>query len=345
MICKPKIPTTINLLSICIFTLLIISQPAIANENKLPSQVEKQGYTVKTFSSNFINDVDINNKTIEKKWFLNKWFGWPATNPATITTNENGIVIDNDDSALTRRGALNYSIASAGPVPKTPSNMQGWKGKAFGGGGYFEAELKFNPETVKRNFNKVNKNNVFGFPAWWMLPLEHMKPPHTQWLNQEKGYAHFIEIDIFEYNQFDKKGDNTYSAALHEWYGVHNKTCPPNFCQVTNYNGTTKYNNHLITLPDDINFNEFQRYGVLWIPATETNQGSLQYFFNGDPVGSPIKWDMFRDEPPLPGKTPWTFGKMDRDHYVLILGTGVNQPLSIRSVNVWQNSDINNINN
>ena len=41
--------------------------------------------------------------------------------------------------------------------------------------------------------------------------------------------------------------------------------------------------------------------------------------------------------------TPWTFGILDQQHVVLILGTGPGEPMTIESVNVWQASAANNL--
>jgi len=37
------------------------------------------------------------------------------------------------------------------------------------------------------------------------------------------------------------------------------------------------------------------------------------------------------------------FDRLDQQHLVLILGTGPNEPMSIRSVNVWQASGADNL--
>ena len=44
-----------------------------------------------------------------------------------------------------------------------------------------------------------------------------------------------------------------------------------------------------------------------------------------------------------PGSKPWTFEVLDQLHMVLLLGTGVNQPLSVQSVKVWQTSAAKNL--
>ncbi|MDD3182475.1 MAG: hypothetical protein PHD48_06720 [Alphaproteobacteria bacterium] len=313
----------------------IVVDKVDASTALIPLPAQQAGYFTNTLNSMFRDDVDIDDTRREGlKWYLGKGFGWPATNRSSLSFDaEGGLVFLNQAEAMHRRGSLNYSVGSASPAFRK-SNTN-WVGTAYGGGGYFEAEIKFDP-------GRVNVAGAQGFPSWWMEPIEHMRPPHTQWMEQSEGYAHFVEIDVFEYNTFGKHESNTYSASLHEWYGVYGKTCLPQFCQVTNYNGKTSYNNSIVRMPKNIDLNAYHKYGVLWVPATDGNKGSLQYFFDGNPATSKIEWEKFKDEPPPPGEKPWTFGIMDRLHYVLILGTGIEQPMTVRSVNVWQKSSAEN---
>jgi hypothetical protein len=44
-----------------------------------------------------------------------------------------------------------------------------------------------------------------------------------------------------------------------------------------------------------------------------------------------------------PVNQPWAFGRLDHQHLVLIVGTGPNEPVTIRSVNAWQAAASNNL--
>jgi hypothetical protein len=167
-------------------------------------------------------------------------------------------------------------------------------------------------------------------------------PRLAVWAGQAPGYEHFVELDIFEYNQW-KRGQNVYSGAVHEWYGIYRQTCPPNFCRVSNTNDTSNFDNFLITVPPATDFKQFHKYGLLWVPATPVSSGYVQYFFDGTATADRVTWSQFTNQAPPPGKAPWTFGVTDLMHYVLILGTGNNQPMTVRSVNVWQASASNNL--
>jgi hypothetical protein len=306
---------------------------AIAGADGIPPAAAVAGYTVNTFHSTFSNDVGNTSDGLGFNWFLNKWWTWPATRPESLTfTPGAGITIsDGGDTA-------GYTIGSAASKKNPPRN---WVGKAFGGGAYFVAELKFDPIAVRQD-------GLIGYPAWWLEPIEHLANPSAdQWAGQEAGYEHFTELDVFEYNQWKKHGSNSYSGAVHEWYGVYRKTCPPpnGFCKVSNTGNGGSYNNFLIQLPQSTDLSQFHKLGLLWVPATANTQGYLQYYFDDTATSDKITWVQFADQAPPPGMTPWTFGVTDRMHYVLILGTGNGLPMTVRSVDVWQGSSAHNLQN
>jgi hypothetical protein len=327
---KFKVATIAGL---AILSLCVDSQFVVASDSA-PPQASAVGYTVNTFHSTFANDVGKSSIGAKYNWFLDKWWTWAATRPESLTfTPGSGITItDGGDTS-------GYTIGTAASLKYPPRN---WVGKAFGGGAYFEAELKFDPAAVK-------KEGLVGYPAWWLEPIEHLALPNTsQWQGQEAGYEHFTELDIFEYNQWKRHPDYVYSGAVHEWYGVYHKTCPPpnGFCRVSNTGNGTNYNNFLIETPPSTDFSQFHKLGLLWVPASNTAQGYLQYYFDGVPMsGDRITWDKFTNQSPPPGLTPWTFGVTDRMHFVLILGTGNGLPMTVRAVNVWQASTAQNLQN
>jgi hypothetical protein len=47
-------------------------------------------------------------------------------------------------------------------------------------------------------------------------------------------------------------------------------------------------------------------------------------------------WGSSASETPPPRKTPWTFGVLDQQHLTFIMNTGANQPMTVKSVVVWQ---------
>ena len=289
---------------------------------KAPPQAAALGYTVHTFHSSFdpklVDTADTRKPGFQ--WYRGQFFGFPATQPDTLTLNKGGgITLDGKPGA-------SASINSASPAPG------GWVGSAFGGGGYFEATLKFNPED---SISAVDKK---AWPAWWSMSIEHMAGlPGQQWPGQPAGYAHFIEPDFFEYDVWSFSPHQWYGGAVHDWYGEWKKTCLDGFCNVSNApGGGTNFGNFQVRTPVHTDFTRYHRFGFLWSPATAASKGYAVYYFDGKPTNDKVTWSLLTDQPPPPGKTSWTFGIIDQQHLVLVLGTGVNEPMTVKSVDVWQ---------
>jgi hypothetical protein len=283
-----------------------------------PPMAVAVGYNVKTLSSTFTpTEVDLaNTKASGFKWYL-----WEFFNPSEFTT-PNQVQLNPDKSVTLNGGASrNGNIASIIPA----KNTAGYTGTAFGGGGYFEATMKFDPKTV------VTSN---GWPAWWSLSLEmSLGLPGSLWPGQSPGYRHGVEADFFEY---DLGQEAAYGGSMHDWYGVYGTTCK-GYCGVS-----LTYGQGLRRVPADTAFTDYHRYGYLWVPATETTDGYAQYYFDGVQVGGTTSWTKYADQAPKP-ESPWTFSILDKEHLILILGTGVNQPMTVQSVNVWQQSSGQNL--
>jgi hypothetical protein len=287
--------------------------------NNVPPQALANGFSKKTFSSYFtFKNFDLRNT--RKTGF--KWYPWRFF---SYKPSETSLAQINTDSSITLLGdkkSYNANIATA-----TPGNSPGtfW-GTAFGGGGYFEASLKFNSNSF------LNKH---GCPAFWAMALEHLVPlPPVQWPRMPKGYEHFIEVDILEFNHADTR---QYTGTMHEWYGTI-RSCSGFYCQAT-----PPYSSLIRRVPLNTNFSQYHKYGFLWVPATRSTKGYAEYYFDGKKIGDRTSWSQYTNQPPPPGSQPWTFGIIDKQHLVLILGTGYKQPLTIRSVNVWQASAAQNI--
>ena len=158
-------------------------------------------------------------------------------------------------------------------------------GTAFGGGGYFEATFKFDPQDVIRNdFN--------GWPSWWSMSIEHMANLDTrQWPGQQKGYEHFIEADFFEYDLKDyatRKKLNYFGGALHDWFGHPSEP----------YKGVPLPHTVFVReVPINTDFTQYHRYGFLWVPATATRDGYAEHYFDGRRVGRRIAWKRYQTKP------------------------------------------------
>lgn len=289
--------------------------------SEIPNQATNVGYCTNTFESYFNKDVDIYNiKNTNFKWFTDRFFNWDAVPISSFKYTDEGLII---------KTGRNYEIATAAPA----KGGKKWVGIAFGGGGYFEAELKFDPNTVL-------KSDRVGWPSFWSMSIEHLANfPSKQWYGQPDGYDHFIEVDFFEYYFKEFADREFYIGNMHDTYGIWKVTCPgKQFCM-----HSLPYSEARKRVPSDTDFNVFHKYGFLWVPATKNSLGYGQFYFDDQPIGNKITWEIFDDQPPSRKKEKWTFGILDRQHIVIILGTGLNQPLNVRSVKVWQKNSNNNL--
>ena len=225
----------------------------------LPPEAAAVGYTVNTFHSTFDRKrIDLaDSRAAGFQWYLGQFFGFPATAAGTVSFNTDGSVTI---LPLVDSGS---GINSAAPRGKD------WVGMAFGGGAYFEATLKFNPQDV------IATKGKGGWPAWWSMSIEHFAfLPGEQWPGQEPGYAHFAEPDFFEYDIWEFSPHHWYGGAVHDWWGVWKKTAPDGYGNVSNApGGGTNFGNFQVKTPEGTDFTQYHRFGFLWVPATLRRRG------------------------------------------------------------------------
>jgi len=285
-----------------------------------PNKPEASGYR-KVFDDEFdsISSIDINNnRTGNYNWYIQPFFGWRPM-PSDDISVADGVLMLNGSSAV------GYGIATAAPA----DNEQGYVGHVFGGGAYFEARIAYDPETVDY------KN---GWPSFWAMAVEHMAQKKAdQWPGQLTGYEHFIEDDFFEYDT-SFAGISTFGGAIHDWYGVYKVTCPSGFCKVSN-DGTSLFNNFVNKLQNTeaIDWTQFHTIGQLWVAGNNDNGniGYIQTYFDAVATNDRVTWVDQGDGAPPPSGV-FAFSIMDKQHLVVILGTGKNQPMKIDRVRVWQ---------
>jgi hypothetical protein len=205
----------VSILSLA-FLILAIGTPLGADSDggsAAPPQALGAGYGTLTFSSSFKPETVDAQGTLRSgyQWYPWKFFDGTMTRLENIVvTPDNGLVLKGDTTGP------NGQIATAAPVADSR-----FVGNAFGGGGYFEATLAFNPDDAIRMKFK-------GWPAWWAMASEHLLPE----IGSSQGgdsYEDFIEVDFFEYDlvkEVQERRRNSFGGAVHEWFGVYKKTCP-----------------------------------------------------------------------------------------------------------------------
>jgi hypothetical protein len=302
---------------------------SVTNDEAVPIPAQQVGFLKQTYGANPVLASD--SPGVSNSAVLYPWNFLGETTPTSDVTA-------NSDSSITivGNGIYNSQIASAAAT----KSDQKYQGVAFGGGGYFEAVLKFDGWQGQTTSPDAL---VHGWPAFWSLALEHLlQDGSSHWSGQIVGYEHFIEMDFFEYNLANsEQTSDIYSGSIVDWYGVWNKTCPTpldRFCAVEN-----PYPNKIRLLPSGTDFSTFHSYGALWVPATDTSDGYLEWFFDGTSVGKSTTWPKLVDPPEMSSPGKFAFGIADLQHLVLILGTGSDCPMTIRSLSVWQKTADNNM--
>jgi hypothetical protein len=294
-----------------------------------PVEASRHGYDVNTFSSNFTPQTVDMNRTLNRgyKWYLFDMFSKLA-NPLGIKLNGDGTMTLLGDNT----GALG-ALASIAPYRGTNTFV----GTAFGGGAYIEAVFHYDPAQV----TATHSGRRWPFPSFWSLPMEgNLIPGANHWPGQAAGYIHDVEVDMFEADYPTIPAD--YGVGLHDWYGIPHQTCPttPSGLCVVNMNPSGRR-----VAPAGTDYNQFHTYGFLWVPATSTTRGSMSAYFDGQLIGNTVTWTEYTNQPPTPVGQPWAFGRIDQQHLYFILGTGVGEQFTLKSVNVWQRDGSHNLKN
>jgi hypothetical protein len=252
--------------------------------------------------------------------------------PNTFFRADTGGYVQNSDGSVTLDGigSPGYGLCTAqhGVSPA-------WSGVAFAGGFYVEGIFKFAPSA----------SPVFPWPAFWGTTIEVMAAnavvPAVQWVGQPTGYGRWAETDFFE---ADVAGSTVkYGGQLWAWYERVPQT--PGLPTV-----------HLQTaaaVPTGVNFNNFNKYGFLWIPATPAvpRSGTAKWFFNDVQVANTVHWDPYDASlAPPPVYNPGPTGRsdagsaLDQVHIALIFNTGMAvSPMTIQACSVWQASAASNL--
>jgi hypothetical protein len=247
-----------------------------------------------------------------------------------------GSASPNSDGSISIVGAnpgTNAQVASA----TSGATAGSFKGIAFGGGGYFEAVLKFDGW---RHQSTNPKSQSGGWPAFWGMAVEHLaQTGGDQVPRQVTGYENFIEMDFMEYNiENNQANDTVYSGSLINWYGVWGASCSssgPSYCNIMN-----SYASKIRQLVDTVNFSDYHAYGALWVPATDTSDGYIRWYFDGAQIGQQVTWKKLTNLSAMP-PSPFSIG--DLQHLAIMLGTGTQYPMTVSSVSVWQKSGANNL--
>ncbi len=178
------------------------------------------------------------------------------------------------------------------------------KGRGFRFG-YFEARLAFDPSHSLTSTK---------WPSFWALKFDS--------ITGRSSNPRWPELDFFEAYHAPKTAfEKALVGTLHDLTAGNpekDRSSQPN-------------NYHLLP---HVDFQQFHTYGCLWQP------GSVTWYFDGTPVITQ-KYSTHGVPVPNPAGHPvGTFSNMDTDTVpngmTLILGSGMNYPLQVDWVRVWQ---------
>jgi hypothetical protein len=251
-----------------------------------------------------------------------------------------GAATQNSDGSLYISGVENNKYGATVATASQSNGGNGWTGKAFGGGGYFEAVLSFT--------NQDNGPYTNGGAVFWMLDVEHTSqgPYAVGWPGMAKNssgdsYNDYFEIDVMQYDVSEYGFQN----GIGNWYGYPSGTPTA----TSNPYEAEKGVAGSVLVPKGTDFAQYHKYALLWVPATPSTQGYLKFYFDDVQTGATFYWDYYNPNdpstypaaPPVNGST--AMSGMDWRHMLLILGTGTTQPVTVQSLTVWQASATNNL--
>jgi hypothetical protein len=292
-----------------------------------PANPGAYGYSL-VFNDDFatLGTIDVSNTgNTGYGWYCRDFFG--GSTPARMIQVANG--------ELTLLDSSNNS--SIGICTAAPSgNGDGFVGRVFGGGAYFEARIKFNPAGV-------NPSAGTGWPAFWSNAIElwvNNAIWNARWPGQAPTYNHFAALDFFAFNLVSQA---KYSNIIHDWYGIKASTCGGTwYCEANNTPGggnvASAFINGQPRVPPGTDWTQYHTIGQLWVPGSAASgfMGYVQGYFDGLPTKTKVTWVSVTTNPPPPPMGTYQFSIIDAQHMAVVLGTGKNVPFTVDWVHVWQ---------
>lgn len=292
-----------------------------------PAPAAAHGYTMLTYGPN----PQLLDSTTQASGVAGL-FDWSFVGQTT-----GGSATANGDGSISLIGSGNSAHAQVASATRGAAPGS-FVGIAFGGGAYFDAVIKFDGwQGQSANAGSL----VGGWPNFWGMAIEHLAQNNSDQVPGEpSGYEDFAEVDFMEYNiAYTQQSDDVYSGSILNWYGIYAETCPSPpkiYCVQQN-----SYDSKLRSVAASVNFSDYHHYGALWVPATATTDGYIEWYFDGQAIGATASWSKLQNAGVMPPSPP--FAILDQQHLAVMLGTGSQYPMTVQSVSVWQRSAANNL--
>jgi hypothetical protein len=264
-----------------------------------PLEVLNNGFNTTILSDNFssLSTIDMTNSGAPGfNWYLRT--NWPNR---TSLTSASTIALDTPGRGITLTGANDQGIHTA-----IYDGAGGYIGKIFGGGGYFEVSVAFNPALGGTNENF----------AFWSLGTTHlMVTPQCP--------TEYVETDFSESFPAGGTAVTQYVVAGHEW----TLSGTPGSCTGT---GNTN-SNQIATVPPAAfqvapTWTQFHRLATVWSVNSGTGTGTFhRYFDNALLASTSFTYSHTAGASPAftPSNPNGVFSLIDSDPFFLILSSGL----------------------
>lgn len=332
------------------------------------------GYNTLTFSTNSFttSNVDVSNSGASG-------FNWYIYNLNRSHAPSAGDVVLPGDGTVKLTG--NSDGAEIATVSANYPNYTNYVGTAFGGGAYFEYTVAM-PNTTccvttaaGHGWPRMGAYNLeasaIGNNANCQLAGFNASAPCNAWPGaSSSSFQNNMEVEFFQ-NHY-----GYLAPSIIETFGAYGVSCPPYLCSNTS--------NLAYAQTSGLNLLQLHKYGVLWVPATATTSGYMNFYIDNvlqsgtSPVGSTASqtWTQvvntaagYASNPAtaLPNfcggvanstscaNPSWRFGVLDAYHLIPFIGAGVDaagvggttaaNPVILYAFNVWQANASGNVTN
>lgn len=173
--------------------------------------------------------------------------------------------------------------------------------QAFGGGLYVQATFSASGPTPSPSWCGTGGSDPV-WPTFWANSVPGTYA-NGDWNMYVGNPPYTIETDVSEI--FCSATQN--HSTIHRWGATH------------------VYDQQIFALPSGMGGTN--TYGMLWVPATPSSQGYVQWYLNGQPQGYEETWNY--------GDTS-SWGLLDTQYLQFYLTTSPEAPMTVYSVEAWQ---------
>lgn len=265
-----------------------------------PAPASAHGYVTRTFFDDFtsLSTIDVNNtRAPGYKWYVQNWDQTTALPASAIHINNSILKLDTNAGNYTE-GLISCTPTSANNQVWTDAN--GYIGSTFSNGMYIEFSAAADPA--------LSTSGATAWPAVWSDAVRFRAGCLAA------GPFTFTELDFFEYFP-NGNGAITPHFAIGDW----------SLSSCTS--GSGSFNSNDVPSLGSPTYTNQNIFGTLWVPmAKNSGTGIIQRYFNG----------VHRSECDISWTAGGQFSGLDSELIELIIGAGVNWPIYVDYVAVWQ---------